>query len=315
MNRNVLLLCCTAVAVLFISPGMSQAATIVAHWTFDTPSITTDGSGNILTAADTTANHNATTQLGGTGPNITSVPGVTGQAANFSNNNQNGQSQTNFAWMSFPQLTEIAGATAGDFSVAAWVNVPPEVASWDSNTILADWGNAAAGTHRFTYWFSLANVDSNLALRPRAQIRAANSPPDATNIDIVATTLSASQAGTGGGVTTFDDSNWHHLAWTWTKSAGQMRFYTDGALRTTITSTQTGSNLDLLVSDSPVGAIGGKRDNNRYFRGSMDELYVFNGALTDQDVLALVPEPDSIVLLALAIGGMLTHRRSVVHRG
>jgi concanavalin A-like lectin/glucanase superfamily protein len=314
MNRKVFLSCCVAVA-MFVSPGISRAATIVAHWTFDTPSLTTDGSGNILTAADTTANHNATTQLGGTGPNITSVSGVFGQAASFSNANANGQAQTNFAWMSFPQLTEIAGASAGDFSVAAWVNVPPEVTNWDDNPILVDWGNAPANTHRFTYWFQLDNVDSNLGLRPRAQIRAANSPPDATNIDIIATTLSAGQAGTGGGATNFDDSNWHHLAWTWTKSAGQMRFYTDGGLRATITSTQTGSNLDLLVSDSPVGALGAKRDNNRYFRGSMDEVYVFTGALTDQEVLALVPEPNSILLLVWAIGGLLINRRPFVRRG
>ena len=314
MNRNVYLSCCAAAVLLFISPGTSRAATIVAHWTFDAANITTDGSGNIVTAADSTATHNATTQLGGSGVNIASVPGVFGQAASFGNANQNGQSQSNFAWMSFPQLTEIAGAAAGDFSVAVWINVPPEVTNWDDVPILVDWGNAPANTHRFTYWFQLDNVDSNLGLCRRAQMRAANSPPDAMNIDIIATTLSSSQAATGGGATTFDDSNWHHLAWTWTKSAGQMRYYTDGVLRHTQTSTQTGSNLDLLVSDSPIGAAGAKRDNNRYFRGAMDEVYVFTGALTDQEVLALVPEPNSFVVLACTVGGMLINRFGLLRR-
>jgi hypothetical protein len=296
---------------LFVCPAVMQAASIIAHWSFDENAITTDGSGNILTATDSSTNHNATTQFGGTGVNINSVPGMFGQAANFNNANQLNTAQTNYAWMSFPQLTEIAGASAGDFSVAAWVNVPPEVATWDDNPIVADWGNAPSGTHRFTYWFELDNVDSNLGLRPRAQMRAANAPPDPTNIDIISTTLSSAQAGTGGGSTTFDDSKWHHLAWTWTKATGQMRFYTDGLLRTTITSTQTGSNLNLLVSDSLVGALGAKRDNNRYFRGAMDEVYVFNGALTDQEVLSLIPEPSCLCLVALAMGGLFVGQRRI----
>ena len=87
--------------------------------------------------------------------------------------------------------------------------------------------------------------------------------PRSANIDIIATTLSAAQAGTGGGATVFDDGVWHHVAWTWTKAPGEMRFYTDGVLRFTQTSTQT--NHDLLISDSLVGALGAKRDNNRYF--------------------------------------------------
>ena len=88
-------------------PGM-HAATI-AHWSFDAPTITTDANG-ILTAADSTNVHNATTQLGGAGVFITPVAGQFGQAAQFGNANANGQAQaTNNAWMSFPQLTEIAG--------------------------------------------------------------------------------------------------------------------------------------------------------------------------------------------------------------
>jgi hypothetical protein len=269
--------------------GDAPAQTTIAHWSFDTPTITT-GTGGILTAADATSMHHATTQFGGTGgaggPQINSIAGQFGQAANFTNAQANGAAQTNYAWMSFPQLTEIAGPTAGDFSVAVWVNVPPESPSWDSNTILADWGNAPAGTHRFTYWFSLANVDSNLELRPRGQIRAGNAPPDPATIDIIATTISAAQAssGTPPGPTTFDDNTWHHLAWTWTKSTGQMRYYTDGVLRHTQTSTQTGDNLNVLVSDSPIGALGAKRDNNRYFRGALDEVWVFTGALSDAQV-------------------------------
>jgi hypothetical protein len=301
-----------SVLVVAFSTRPLDAATI-AHWSFDAPTITTDANG-ILTAADRIGVHNATTQIGGTGVFIKSVAGQFGQAAQFDNVNANGQAQaTNNAWLSFPQLTEIAGPTAGDFSVAAWVNVADQ-ASWDDNPILIDWGTAPANTHRFTYWFQLDNVDSNAGLRPRAQLRAANAPPDPANIDIVATTLSAAQAGTGGGPTNFDDGAWHHLAWTWTKASGEMKFYTDGVLRHTQVSAQPIENRNLLVSDSTVGALGAKRDNNRYFRGAMDEVWVVDRALSDGEVATLrtsnvIPEPASAALASLGLLAIAALRR------
>jgi hypothetical protein len=293
----------TAAAGLLFCTSSAYGA--IAHWSFDAATITTDADG-IVTAADQTGNHNATRVKNGTGVNVTSVAGQFGEAADY--NNGFGAQATNNASFSFPQLYEIMGATAGDFSVAAWAKVPDNGATaWDDNPILIDWGNAPTGTNRFTYWFQLDNVDTNAALRPRAQIRNSNSPPSATNIDIIATTLSSAQAGTAGGPTVFDDGVWHHLAWTWTKSTGEMRFYTDGVLRHTQTSTQPLANRDLLISDSPVGALGGKRDNNRFFRGAMDEVWVFGKAINAAEVLLLqttnanVPEPSSLILAAMSL--------------
>jgi len=86
-----------------------------------------------------------------------------------------------------------------------------------------------------------------------------------------------------------------------------MRFYTDGVLRHTQTSTQPLANRDLLISDSPVGALGGKRDNNRFFRGAMDEVWVFGKAINAAEVLLLqttnanVPEPSSLILAAMSL--------------
>jgi hypothetical protein len=92
-----------------------------------------------------------------------------------------------------------------------------------------------------------------------------------------------------------------------------MRFYTDGVLRHTQTSTQT--NHDLLVSDSPVGALGAKRDNNRYFRGTMDEVWVVNRALGDAEVALLqstntiVPEPAALALCFAGFTALCVARR------
>jgi hypothetical protein len=318
IDKRRVLFSAAALAACAALSGATSHAAVIAHWSFDTPTITTDpGDGHILTAADATANHNATSVINGAGATINSVAGQFGQAAQFVNVNANGQAQgTNNASLSFPQLTEIMGASGGDFTVAAWVNVPDQT-SWDDNPILLDWGNVAAGTgvHRFTYWFQLDNVDSNAGLRPRAQLRFDNGTDNGG--DIVATTLNASQAGSGtpAGATTFDDGIWHHLAWTWTKSTGQMRFYTDGVLRQTQTSTQTGANLDILTSSSPVGALGAKRDNNRYFFGTMDEVWVVGRALGDAEVATLqttnrvVPEPASIILMMAGLGVAAAVRR------
>jgi hypothetical protein len=68
----------------------------------------------------------------------------------------------------------------------------------------------------------------------------------------------------------------------------------------------------VLVSESPVGAIGAKRDNNRFFRGALDEIWVFGKAINDAEVLLLmqqnanVPEPSSLLLAAM---GLLVLRR------
>jgi hypothetical protein len=320
MNMNRMWQSAGAIAALAWLAATQPAihAATVAHWSFDAATITT-GANGIVTAADATGNHNATTQYGGTGgaggPQVNSVAGQFGEAAEFTNANANGGAQANFAWLSIPQLTEIMGAAAGDFSVSAWVNVADQT-SWDDNPILLDWGNvpAAPGVHRFTYWFQLDNVDSNAGLRPRAQLRFDNATDNGG--DIVATTLNAAQAGTNGGATNFDDGAWHQLGWTWTKSTGEMRFYTDGVLRhTQVTGQPAGPNRDLLISSSPIGAIGAKRDNNRYFRGLMDEVWVVDRAISDADMAVLratnvlVPEPAAAVTASLAVLALASLRR------
>ena len=274
---RVSLICTVAVG---LAAREASAQTTIAHWSFDTATITT-GPNGILTAADDTAVHNATSVFNGAGVMINSVAGQFGQGAQFTNTI--GNQPTNNAYMNFPSLTEIAGPTAGDFTFAAWANIPTGTSTADDNTIIADWGNAAAGTHRFTYWFELDNVDGSTAARPRAQIRAANAPPDPATIDIIATALTAAQAG---GTTTFVDSVWHHYVWSWDKTAGTMTFFIDGIQRHVQTTTQT--NKDLLISDSAVQQLGGKRDNNRYFSGNMDEVWVFNDDLTPEQVSTLM---------------------------
>lgn len=59
------------------------------------------------------------------------------------------------------------------------------------------------------------------------------------------------------------------------------------------------------------GLILGRRgDNMRYFNGSMDDVKIFNTALSEADVRALViPEPSSVLLLVMAMGVTFARQR------
>jgi hypothetical protein len=75
--------------------------------------------------------------------------------------------------------------------------------------------------------------------------------------------------------------------------------------------------IDLMVSDSPIGAIGRKANTNEYFVGSLDELWVFNNeVLSPGNVYGLysfndptlTPEPTAVALLAFLVCGWLRRR-------
>ena len=275
-------------AMLGVKAGHVSAQIAIAHWSFDTGTITQGVGGRIESAADQTGVHNATALYNGTGVDITSAAAQFGDGALFGNGT--GSQSTNNASFTFPQLTEIAGPTGGDFSIATWVKTTNTASS---NTILATW---ISSSNNYTYWFSLASVDSSSASRPRGQFRSSNSP----NTDIVAVTLAAGDP-TSNNVA---DNNWHHIAWTWTKSTKTLLTYVDGVASNPTVSGQ--SNVDILPSASPVGHMGRKADTNNFFSGTLDEIWVFNGALTQQQVDTLLdsntpPEPVASTTLTLRV--------------
>ncbi len=260
-----------ALALLATMPAAVHAQNAIAHWTFDAGAITTGAGGRIEAAADTTGLHNATAVYGGT-VNITSASGKFGQSAMF--NNVAGADAANFGFFEFPQIREIEGSTGGDFTVAAWVNTNNVTRS---NTVLGTW-IAGGAANNFTYWFSLANVDTNTASRPRGQFRSSNNPND----DIVAVTLAAADP-TADNIA---DSTWRHVAWTWDKELKTMFMYIDGVQSNAVVSTD--AIVDILPSGSPVGHIGSKRDTNHYFQGGLDELWVFDSALDTAQISTLM---------------------------
>ena len=276
-----------AVTGLFLLSAPAARAAVVAHWSFD--------QNNAGVYADDTGDHNATVVTNGTGA-ITNDPGKFGNG--ITSNNAAGAQATNNAYLSFPNLTELMGPAGGSYSVSAWVKTTNNTFN---NPILADWGNAPSGTRRFSYWFSTTNASG--ASRPRGQSRAANTPVDPANIDIFARTIPSGDVA---------DDAWHHVVWTWDKANTVLRTYVDGTLADVNDVNPT--SADLMVSASAIGTIGRKADDNRYFVGSIDEIWVVEGVLNIDEVLSLrdanvVPEPSGLALLAVA-GLPLLRRRS-----
>lgn len=80
-----------------------------------------------------------------------------------------------------------------------------------------------------------------------------------------------------------DDSQWHHVAATWNQSAGQMSLYIDGS-KVASSSSLAFNNFN-FSTDVRLGEIGPAGNHLlRQYGGHMDEVAVYNTALTDQQI-------------------------------
>ena len=262
----------------------SAQTSVVAHWTFDTASLMTDGSGNITNIADSTGNHNMSPGVsigsGGTGypftsaafPGSDSISGSFGQGLMFNGNN----------FMMFTNLTEImASSGAPSYTISYWVNVPASVSTGNGNhqlggatpfESLADWGNAAAttGKSRYVYCFGAGGTTSEIS-----HARYLNG---ANGTDIYGRTATTS---------TVNDDNWHMLSWSFDTASGVLKSYFDGVLVDTYTS---GSSSFVMADAASVfGTFGVKGDNGYMLPAGykIDEAWVFTGVLNTNQIASL----------------------------
>jgi hypothetical protein len=310
----------TALAVLLTFVTQAHAATI-AHWSFDSSTLTTDGTGNLVGASDATGNHNATIGMGvgsanGTtqgGPTFDSnpIPGSNSIAGKFNqgltltgfNNNDGGRGQ----FLEFPNLTELMTANSApgspSYTVSYWINTTTTNAH--QFTVLADWGNAATNPGRFTYGYGF-QFNNNVP-RMRGQARF-NTSGTGNGTDIYARANVNNP--------TLNDGNWHMLTWTFDTTTGALKSYFDGSLVDTFQS--TAANFNMIASSSPVGTFGLKGDSGNFINGTiaLDEAWVFTDLLSDGAVRSLynnnlIPEPASaamVVLGALVLSSGLRRR-------
>jgi hypothetical protein len=96
---------------------------------------------------------------------------------------------------------------------------------------------------------------------------------------------------------------WHHVSVRVENNIPD--FYVDGLITgkyadTTFTRTPTGSANPLLI---------GRRDDGLYFNGLIDEVRIYSRALSGSEIMALVPEPATLLLLSLGSLGLFRKYR------
>jgi hypothetical protein len=80
------------------------------------------------------------------------------------------------------------------------------------------------------------------------------------------------------------DTNWHHVAVTFTRSTNAVRIYVDGVLRTTASRNLEADNASHVVT------VGNMRGANP-FSGMIDEVRTFNQALSVEQMVAMMNAP------------------------
>jgi len=103
----------------------------------------------------------------------------------------------------------------------------------------------------------------------------------------------------------------HHLAATYTQLAGnvvELKTYLDGQLVRTLS---ISGNLANTLNTAPITIGATAQGSGEYFSGVIDEVVLYNRALTGAEVLTLatVPEPGVGALLSVAVVGMVALRK------
>ncbi|MCO6044661.1 LamG domain-containing protein [Aeoliella sp. ICT_H6.2] len=113
-----------------------------------------------------------------------------------------------------------------------------------------------------------------------------------------------------GGFTTTSavgDGEWHHVAVVVpnaTSTVDDVEYYIDGAYVGTFSN---GQNVDTGIGPLRIG--DSYQDTNRDFVGHIDDVRLYDSALSASEIASLVPEPSSLMLLGLAVAAAAVRQR------
>ncbi len=113
-----------------------------------------------------------------------------------------------------------------------------------------------------------------------------------------------------GTVDVVSDGLWHLITGVYDRPGGTLSLYIDGMLDNSVTCT-----IDLPVTQNDKcfyinGRDGEIGPGKRHWDGRVDDVRLYDRALSPTDVQALVPEPATIALLSIGAFGLLRRRRN-----
>jgi hypothetical protein len=217
-----------------------------------------DYSGNVV--HDSTAAFPGT--LSATGAGI--VPGgISGNALSLSQ-----------AAGGFVSMGNVLGLTSGDFSFVAWIKMNP--ADRTQNLMILGKHN---GGSRNGYFLNV-NGTGGLVANDKVLFYQGLGPGALTSAETPVSTTSV------------NDGNWHQIVAVY-KANGEKSIYVDGAPAESMKPSQSfvGNAEPFLIGASSLSGVPDPR-----FTGLIDEVQVYNHALTDVDVDFLYQNPTAVVL-------------------
>ncbi|MGE3840785.1 MAG: LamG domain-containing protein [Vicinamibacterales bacterium] len=227
--------------------------------------------GNYL---DVVGNHDGS-PLGG----VTFAPGKVGQA--FSFNGLNGEVVLNH--------TAALDFGPGDsFTLSAWVK--PTVPGLDPAPPL---GNSSGTIVSLTYFCTAELITLPISNTGEVFLQVRD------NLGVFA-------AGTVGSPGSIANGQWRHVVGVRDVGTDQVRLYVDGVLVNSQTDPSTGTFTrasSFVTQPDRIGSVGAPCVSKRFYRGLIDDVQIYNRALTDAEILSLTLRDVSIVGTTLAGAG------------